>query len=414
MKLFVYRLNLHAVLASLFAFSFTVNALHGQTLGSLRTKRHVRLRTDKQVVLESSPEHSNVTLSSIPTSTLSLFNLSNTPRSTFTAGGSDAIVSPQSTASIPLTPTSFHEPDACSDASSKILVMGYYPDWADPAFPPEHINFTLYDWIDFAFALPDANCALVWDDMVNGPKLVERLVTAAHAGGSKVKLSIGGWTGSKHFSSAVATVKKRKTFASNILAAYRTFNLDGIDLDWEYPGKQGAGENSVNSEDTRNFLSFLTILRATLPSTALISAAAQTSTFLDADANPMTDLTDFAKVLDWVTLMNYDVWSSSSEPGPNAPLHDGCGNSTQPDANAVAAFQAWTAANFPSCKLVLGLPSYGYISTSQAESLRTRSAFFSSNKRTRQSDSITVIDEDGGSDSQVQFRQLVRDRKSVV
>ena len=99
----------------------------------------------------------------------------------------------------------------------------------------------------------------------------------------------------------------------------------------------------------------------------------------------------------FINKINFSV-QASSEPGPNAPLHDACGTSTQPDANAVAAFQAWTAAKFPSCKLVLGLPSYGYISTSQAERLRTRSS---------RPDSIKVIDEDGGSDSQVQFRQLV-------
>ena len=139
----------------------------------------------------------------------------------------------------------------------------------------------------------------------------------------------------------------------------------------------------------------------------------------------MTNLTDFAQVLDWVMLMNYDVWGckhafysvctnkinlclqASSDPGPNAPLLDACGNSTQADANAVAAFQAWTTAKFPPCKLVLGLPSYGYISTSHAERLRTRSAF-DSNWQARQSDSVKVVDEDGGSDSQVQFRQLVK------
>ena len=75
--------------------------------------------------------------------------------------------------------------------------MGYYPDWAYPAFPPEKIDFRRYDWIDFAFASPNAHCALVWDDMDTSPKLVKRLVTAAHAGGSKVKLSIGGWSGSQ-------------------------------------------------------------------------------------------------------------------------------------------------------------------------------------------------------------------------
>ena len=229
----------------------------------------------------------------------------------------------------------------------------------------------------------------------------------------------------RYFSSAVASDESRRAFANNILTAYTTFNLDGIDLDWEYPGRQGAEGNNFDSKDTPNFLAFLTILRASLPPTARISAAVQTSTFLDTQAHPMTDLTDFADLLDWVMLMNYDDWGckhifysvcinmvnlsvqASSKPGPNAPLHDGCGNSTQPDANAVAGFQAWTAAHFPPCKLVLGLPSYGYISTSHAERLRTRSAFSSTSKR-RPSDAIKVVDEDGGSDSQVQFRQLVR------
>ena len=191
---------LSALMALLFAFS-SVNALHGQTLGGPWTKHHPRLRSDKkQVVLESSPEYTTVTQSSkvtIATSAPSS-NLSDAQQSTFASGDSDVIVSLQDPDSHILhAPVSFHEQDACSYASSTILVMGYYPDWAYPAFPPENIDFRRYDWIDFAFALPDADFALVWDDMDSGPKLLERLVTAAHARGSKVKLSIGGWTGSQ-------------------------------------------------------------------------------------------------------------------------------------------------------------------------------------------------------------------------
>jgi GH18 family chitinase len=78
--------------------------------------------------------------------------------------------------------------------------MAYYPDWAGPSLPPENINFNNFDWIDFAFALPDDNFALTWDDPVVGPGLLQRLVAAAHANTTKptkIKLSIGGWGGSK-------------------------------------------------------------------------------------------------------------------------------------------------------------------------------------------------------------------------
>lgn len=64
---------------------------------------------------------------------------------------------------------------------------------------------------------------------------------------------------------------------------------------------------------------------------------------------------------------------ASSPPGPNAPLYDACNNSTQPASSASAGVVAWAKAGFPVSKLVLGLPSYGYVSRSSSERLRTRS-----------------------------------------
>ena len=82
-------------------------------------------------------------------------------------------------------------------ANKRPLVMAYYPDWASYSLPPEKIDFARFDWIDFAFALPDQSYALTWDDPVNAPALLERLVASAHSAGKCVKLSIGGWTGSQ-------------------------------------------------------------------------------------------------------------------------------------------------------------------------------------------------------------------------
>jgi chitinase len=59
-------------------------------------------------------------------------------------------------------------------------------------------------------------------------------------------------------------------------------------------------------------------------------------------------------------------------PGPNAPLSDACQNSTQSGASAVAAVTTWTAAGFPASKIVLGVPSYGYVSRSSSTYLQTR------------------------------------------
>ncbi|KAF8192629.1 glycoside hydrolase [Pholiota molesta] len=214
--------------------------------------------------------------------------------------------------------------------------MGYYPDWLGSTFPPQRVDFERFDWIDFAFAVPDADLTLGWDDPA-AAQLLKDLVFGAHKVGTKVKLSIG--DGQEASISHPLLVRyKQMSFVNNIVAAYQSFAL----------------------------------LRSTLPSAARISVAAEAVPFADDEGDAMVDLSGYAEVLDWALIMNYDVWGSSSKPGPNAPLYDACNNSTQPNANAVAAYNAWTAANFPASKLVLGLPSYGYISSSTATHLRTR------------------------------------------
>jgi chitinase len=104
----------------------------------------------------------------------------------------------------------------------------------------------------------------------------------------------------------------RQIFAKNIALVYDQFNLDGIDIDWEYPAQPGDPRNYVGANDTANFLEFLRLLRTTLPTTARISAAVQTTPFIDADGQPMKDVRLFADVLDWFLIMNYDVWGGAS------------------------------------------------------------------------------------------------------
>lgn len=83
-------------------------------------------------------------------------------------------------------------------SSSTPLMMAYYPAWVAETFPPERINFSLFDWIDFAFAVPNADYSLDWDGSEKAPDILSRVVDLAHQRGTKVKLSIGGWGGSKY------------------------------------------------------------------------------------------------------------------------------------------------------------------------------------------------------------------------
>ncbi|KZW04057.1 glycoside hydrolase [Exidia glandulosa HHB12029] len=321
-----------------------------------------------------------------------------------------------------------------SPSSPAPIIAAYYPDWGSAVLSPEDVDFDRFDWIDFAFAIPNADFGLDFDS-AQSKVLLTRLVTAAHAKKKFVKLSVGGWTGSAHFSQAVGDEKSRNTFIKNIAAAYSQYNLDGIDIDWEYPGVMGESGNSVSPHDTDNFLTFLRDLRAKLPSSARISAACQVWPFADEAGNPKSDISVFASVLDWILLMNYDANGSSSTPGSNAPLDDGCHNSTQPFATARAAVATWTKAGFPASQIILGIPSYGYISQSSATYLhnkrdqdeRGQVAFdekshdielkppnksqtgVQAQDASSSTKSLEVENEDGGvGDGQVQFRSLVQ------
>jgi chitinase len=94
---------------------------------------------------------------------------------------------------------------------------------------------------------------------------------------------------------------------------YQDFHLDGIDIDWEYPGQPGETGNQVNADDSNNFLLFLRQLRSSLPPSAKISAAATQQPFVDTTGQVMRNVADFANVLDWVLIMNYDTWECEQD-----------------------------------------------------------------------------------------------------
>jgi chitinase len=131
-------------------------------------------------------------------------------------------------------------------------------------------------------------------------------------------LSIGGWGGSQYFSSAVATAEHRTAFARTVLKVLSQYNLDGVEFEcafssflgipaahpkysWEFPGRQGIGCNIVSEDDTANFLSFLKTLHVLKGKKKLIvSAAVSLTPFVGSDGNPLSDVSAFEKVLDYI------------------------------------------------------------------------------------------------------------------
>ncbi|TFL02994.1 glycoside hydrolase family 18 protein [Pterulicium gracile] len=245
----------------------------------------------------------------------------------------------------------------------KAVTAGYYPDWSEGSRPPEGLDYSKWDILFFAFAMPSSSAGLT----LNSGTTLRRLVASAKASnkGTKIVLSVGGWGGCKYFSYACSTAALRTKFATALKAAVDTYQLDGIDLDWEYPNAVGAGNGQGRSpQDTANYLKLMQMLRTSMGPNKIISSAVPHQPWLGSDGAPSKDVKKFAEVMTYVNIMNYDVWGSSATPGANAPLGDLCGTSRLPHHSAAGSLKAWTAAGFPASKLLLGLALYGYVSKS--------------------------------------------------
>ena len=68
----------------------------------------------------------------------------------------------------------------------------------------------------------------------------------------KIVLSVGGWDYSTYFSDAASTASRRETFAQSCLDLILAHDLDGVDLDWEYPVSGGVSGVIHRPQDKQN------------------------------------------------------------------------------------------------------------------------------------------------------------------
>lgn len=133
-----------------------------------------------------------------------------------------------------------------------------------------------------------------------------------------------------------------------------------VHFSWEFPVTGGLACNANSTADVTQFLAFLQALRNDSTFQDTSNPVTLSATVSIKPWSGATDVSGFADVLDFITIMNYDIWGTWDKTvGPNAPLNDAC-EPTQPGpGSAESAVKAWTAAGMPAEKIVLGVPSYG-------------------------------------------------------
>lgn len=222
------------------------------------------------------------------------------------------------------------------ESSATYKIVTYLPTWK-AAFPASINNFDLrkVTHICIAFANPDAAGTLIVAD--NGQAGVATVVNAAHAKGTKVMISIGGWVCPIATYSDLLRTKKA-AFVASILKYVADNNLDGVDVDLE--GNVVDGSNVTAAE----YQAFVVALGDGLHSAGKEISAALANWFSQYITSTAMNKFDF------INLMAYDLAIAPQNPaGPHSPM-----------SWAQENFNHWRNKGMPASKLVLGVPFYGY------------------------------------------------------
>lgn len=211
-------------------------------------------------------------------------------------------------------------------------VIGYYDPWN---IEPEAVQYEYLTDINYSFALPDEQHGLVFANQEDDTEL-RKLVNLAHANGVAVHLAIGGWIADANGAvddsvwMRVTTDEKRAGFIQSILDWANTYELDGIDIDWEWPD---------TALETQRYEVFMIELDAALSSKDL-----ELSTALGGSAWTGQHISDVAlATLDVLNVMSYDYAA-----GDHSPM-----------SYAESSIDYWvTQRGFPAEKLALGIPFY--------------------------------------------------------
>ncbi|PWK81474.1 GH18 family chitinase [Lentzea atacamensis] len=202
--------------------------------------------------------------------------------------------------------------------------VGYQPSWSSNV---STIPYNKLTHINYAFVLPNANGTL---QGVPEPGRLQQLVSLGHQNGVKVSIAVGGWNNGNddNFEILAANANSRTTFVNALINVVNQYNLDGVDMDWEYPDPGVEGDNfTLLMRQLGDALhSRGKLLTAAVVSEGSVANGVQPAVF---------------GIVDWLNIMAYDGGS--------------------PHANydwSINSVNFWKNRGLPASKAVLGVPFY--------------------------------------------------------
>ncbi|WP_343635868.1 glycoside hydrolase family 18 protein [Roseateles sp.] len=256
------------------------------------------------------------------------------------------------------------------------VVGVYVPNWEPVELiervPPQNLTHVLYAFLRLCgpgqLEKDAAKCAGKKDFEIGTGPVDERFNAAflrykQRAPHLKIVASVGGWGGSDPIFHLAGDPARRAVFAASAQRFLREHPaFDGIDIDWEHPGNNGAA-NGVQLGSPRDGQSYAELMADLRQALDALTAETGRPYLLTTAVNPMASIVgrinfkDAAKPLDLVFMMSYDfygIWS------PVAGHHTAL-RASRPEADdsLERAVRNLETAGVPRAKLVAGVAMYG-------------------------------------------------------
>lgn len=226
---------------------------------------------------------------------------------------------------------------ACGTTSMppKKIVCAYVAQGVPEDLSAEYVNRIIYSYAEL-----DSSLAAI---RVLDPSRLEKVVALRENKPElEVLVSIGG--SSSDMSLALRSDSLRALVVASCKSIVENMSLDGIDVDWEFPGR---GEHALSTEeDVANYVKFLADLRRELGDDRIITIACSGSSY-GVDFDGMTPY------VDQFNLMTYDMGTA---PSHHSALYDSEHVSWLSCHRSVSNY---LEGGVPASKIVLGLPFYG-------------------------------------------------------
>jgi chitinase len=205
-------------------------------------------------------------------------------------------------------------PTTASLASAPVVMAYYVPErnYNPDELPVEKLTHIIYSFThviegEMKFRKPEEA----------GPKLEALVRQKERNPDLKVMIACGGW-GADGFSDMALTAESRQKFIDSAAEFIAAYQLDGMDMDWEYPGISGAG-TKARDEDKENFTALMKGLREMLdrfdtPKLLTFASAGWKRYYDHIETNEVMKYADYTNVMTYDQVSGVSIFTGHHTP----------------------------------------------------------------------------------------------------